>query len=196
MQTLRPALASAESQALPASSSESSSISGQPLVRASDEVFYRAKAMFVWWMLRYMVGDKTLQSAIRAYRAADDKDASYVQHLVEAESRNQFEWFFDDWVYRDRGLPDFRIETAYAREISEDNYTVTVTVENTGNAAAEVPVVIPLKAGEARQRLMVPAQGKAVVRLRTPESPTEVTVNDGSVPESNMSNNTFRLTGK
>jgi hypothetical protein len=196
MQTFRSALTTAESQALSASPSESSSAPGQPLVRASDEIYYRAKAMFIWWMLRDMVGDKPLQAAIHAYSAVEDNEASYVQHLVEAQYRKPLQWFFDDWVYRDRGLPDFRIETAYSREVSQGNYTVTVTVENTGNAAAEVPVIIPLKAGEASQRLMVPAQGKAVVRLQSPEIPTEVTVNDGSVPESDMSNNTFKMTGK
>jgi aminopeptidase N len=193
MQAFRPALAAAEKQALTPSSSESRSARGESLAQTSDEIYYRAKAMFVWWMLRDMLGDPVIQRAIRAYRATEDKEPSYVQRLLETQSKRQLEWFFDDWVYRDRGLPDLRVETAYPRKLLEDRYTVTVTVENLGDAAAEVPVIVPLKAGDATERVMVPANGKAVVRVQAPEAPAEVTVNDGSVPESDMSNNTFKV---
>lgn len=189
MQAFRPALVAAETQQATAGADD------QALVQATDEIYYRAKAMFVWWMLRDMVGDKALQAAIRAYRAADDTAPVYVQHLLETKSSKPLQWFFDDWVYHDRGLPDFHIASNYPRQMVEGSYTATVTLENTGKAAAEVPVLVPLKAGEARQRVMVPARGKAVVRVPAPENPTEVIVNDGSVPESNVSNNTFKVQG-
>ena len=60
-------------------------------------------------------------------------------------NKHDLEWFFDDWVYRDRGLPDFRIDTAFCASCSSEpgnEYQVTVTIENRGGAGAEVPVVV------------------------------------------------------
>jgi hypothetical protein len=39
----------------------------------------------------------------------------------------------------------------------------------------------------------VRGKSKGVIRVATPKPPTEVVVNDGSVPESDMSNNVFRV---
>jgi hypothetical protein len=70
---------------------------------------------------------------------------------------------------------------------------VTVTVENAADVAAEVPVIVPVENGEAMQRVMVTAGGKSVARITAPAAPTQVVVNDGSVPESDINNNTFTL---
>ncbi len=195
MQNFRPALAQVEQQntstakdASPPPAAENS------LIRSGDEIYYRVKAMFVWWMLRDMVGDAALEPALHAYKAADDKQPAYVQQLVETQSKRQLEWFFDDWVYRDRGLPDFRITAAYPRRMLPENVSVTITVENTGAVRAEVPVIVPVPPGEAVQRVLAPAHGKVVARIQAPSAPAQVVVNDGSVPESDMSNNTFSVT--
>lgn len=195
LDTYRPALVAAEKQALAAGtgSEPGTTLPGQPLVRATDEIFYRTKAMFVWWMLRDMVGDQALRRAVRAYHADEDREPSYVQRLVEAQSKRQLEWFFDDWVYRDRGLPDFRITAAYARTMLPKNVSVTVTVENLGAAGAEVPVLVPVAGGAASRRILVRAGSKAVDRIEAPQPPSEVIVNDGSVPESDVNNNVFKL---
>ena len=37
-----------------------------------------------------------------------DSEPTYFQKLLEAQTKHDLEWFFDDWVYRDRGLPDFQ----------------------------------------------------------------------------------------
>jgi hypothetical protein len=166
---------------------------GQSLVTATDELFYRTKAMYVWWMLREMLGDDPLQRALAAYRVNLDREPSYLQRLLEAQSKRKLEWFFDDWVYRDRGLPDFEIQSAYPRELLAGGYLVTVTVKNNGAAAAEVPVVVRAAVGEVRQRVMVPAAGTAVTRLQVPAVPIEVIANDGSVPEMNTANNSFAI---
>jgi len=71
---------------------------------------------------------------------------------------------------------------------------LTVTVKNTGDARAEVPVTAKAAQGEMSHRLLVPAKGTAVVRIRIPAAPTEAVVNDGSVPESDPSNNALKLT--
>jgi hypothetical protein len=166
---------------------------GQPLVTATDQVFYRTKAMFVWWMLRDMVGDQALQHAIQAYRAEQDKEPSYFQRLLAGQAHRDLEWFFDDWVYRDRGLPDLRLASAYPRALLPAGYSVTVTIENGGNAGAEVPLSVHADHGDLNQRVEIHAREKSVVRVPAPEVPREAIVNDGSVPEYNMGNNSVEI---
>jgi hypothetical protein len=182
----RPALVEAEK--IPADRAAAFS-----LVATGDEVLYRTKAMFVWWMLRDMLGDHALQRALSAYRSDQDREPSYMQRLIESQARRSLEWFFDDWVYRDRGLPDFRVEAAYPRAILGGGSMVTVTVENLGNAGAEVPVVVRAQGGEVMKRLLAPAKAKASVRIEVPTAPLEATVNDGSVPESDVGNNSLAV---
>jgi hypothetical protein len=162
---------------------------GQPLVSATDEVFFRTKAMFVWWMLRDIAGDDALGRAIRLYRADQDKEPSYFQRLLAHEFHRDLEWFFDDWLYRDRGLPQFRVIAVYPRKLIPQDWSVTVTVENSGRAGAEVPVVVRAAQGEERKRLELHAREKGVVRIPIPATPQQAIVNDGSVPEFDMSNN-------
>jgi hypothetical protein len=47
--------------------------------------------------------------------------------------------------------------------------------------------------GDVRQRLIVKAHEKASSRVEVATPPLEVTVNDGSVPESDTSNNTYTV---
>ena len=75
------------------------------LVNTTSEELYRSKAMYVWWMLRDMVGEAALKKALAAYRPEQDKEPSYMPRLIAAQTQRDLEWFFDDWVYRDRGLP-------------------------------------------------------------------------------------------
>jgi len=169
------------------------------LINTGDEVLYRTKAMYVWWMLHDMLGDAPLLKALRNYRAADDKETTYMQKLIEAQAHRDLSWFFDDWVYRDRGLPDFRIAQVYPRQTigsdSSARYIVTVTVENLGDCAAEVPVRVLTKEGESTARVQVPANSKASARVTTASLPLEVIVNDGSVPESDLTNNVWKAEG-
>ena len=116
-----------------------------------------------------------------------------MQHLIEAQTHRDLEWFFDDWVYRDRGLPDFRVESAYPRATVDGGSVVTVTIENLGECGAEVPVILRMANGEVRKRLEVRGKSKATVRIEASSTPLEVEVNDGSVPESDMSNNMFKI---
>ena len=163
------------------------------LVNTTSEELYRSKAMYVWWMLRDMVGDAALKKAIAAYRPEQDKEPSYTQRLIAAQTQRDLEWFFDDWVYRDRGLPDFKVESAFPRKTMTGSFMLTITVDNLGAAGAEVPVIVKFKGGEIAKRLEVHAKDKAVIRVEVPADPQEIVVNDGSVPESNTANNTFKL---
>src|SRR5579871_257625 len=102
----------------------------QSLINTTDEVFYRTKAMFVWWMLRDMLGDQAVQRALQSYRVDQDKEPSYMQGLLQAQTKKNLEWLFDDWVYRDHGLPDFQVDSAYPRKLLAGEYVVTITIKN------------------------------------------------------------------
>jgi hypothetical protein len=163
------------------------------LVNTTSEGLYRSKAMYVWWMLRDMVGDAALKKALAAYRPEQDKEPSYMPRLIAAQTQRDLEWFFDDWVYHDRGLPDFKIESVFPHKTTTDSYMVTITVDNLGTAGAEVPIVIKFAGGDVTKRIEVRAKSKGVIRVEIPKAPQEITVNDGSVPESDMTSNTFKL---
>jgi hypothetical protein len=163
------------------------------LINTTSEDLYRTKAMYVWWMLRDMVGEAALKKAIAAYRPEEDKEPSYMQRLIQAQTQHDLEWFFDDWVYRDRGLPDFKIGSAFSRKAMTNTYMLTLTVENLGTAGAEVPVIVKFAGGEKLQRLEVHAKSKTVIRIELPGAPSEVVVNDGSVPETELKNNVFQI---
>jgi hypothetical protein len=163
------------------------------LVNTTSEELYRSKAMYVWWMLRDMVGEPALKKAIAAYRPEQDNDPAYMPRLIAAQTQHHLEWFFDDWIYRDRGLPDFKVESVFPRKSTTGSYMLTITLDNLGTAGAEVPVTVKYTGGEIMQRLEVQAKSKAVTRVEVPSAPQEVVVNDGSVPESDMTNNTFKI---
>jgi aminopeptidase N len=165
---------------------------GQPLATTFDETYYRSKAAYVWWMLRDMVGDDALKQAIRKYRAEDDKDPKYVEQLIEAAAKRDLGWFFDDWVYADRGLPDIRVQTAHPWTTEKGVQFITVTLENLGNAGAEVPFTVSFEGGEIAQRIEVRAKSTATTRVQLQGVPSEIRINDGSVPESDLTNNVFK----
>jgi hypothetical protein len=187
----QPVLAAAEKQNPEAA--KASGDAGQSLTATTDDVYYRIKAMFVWWMLRDMLGDDTLKAALKNYRADQDKGPAYIQTLILAQTKRDLEWFFDDWVYRDRGLPDFKIATAAPRETLSNQFVIAVTVENSGSAGAEVTVRVATTTGDKTARLLVRAGQKEITRISVGGKPIEATVNDGSVPESEVSNNVFHL---
>lgn len=174
----------------------SAAAAARSLINSSDEFYVETKAMNVWCMLRDLVGETALTAALHNYKASDDKDALYMQKLLEQQSHRDLAWFFDDWVYRDRGLPDFRIDSVHARPVVSGGYMVAVTVENLGGAAAEVPVKLQMTEGDATEKLIVPGKSKASVRILAATTPTKVIVNDGSVPEGDTSNNEFSISAE
>jgi len=164
------------------------------LLNTNDELYLRGKGGFVFWMLRDMVDSEAMQRSIAAYRGGADKDPSYLQKLIETNSKHKLEWFFDDWVYRDRGLPDFHVESVYPRPLlseTQKNYLVTVTIDNRGHAGAEVPVIVKTPSGEKSVRVLVKAGEKGVGRIEMTAAPDKAVVNDGSVPEANLGNNVY-----
>jgi len=166
---------------------------GQPLATTFDEVYFRSKAAYVWWMLRDMVGDDALRSAIGKYRSANDKDPKYVEQLIATSGKRDLNWFFDDWVYHDRGLPDFRVQSVHPWKTEKAVQMITVTLENLGSAGAQVPFTVRSEAGDVTRRLEVRAKSTATTRVELPGTPSEIVVNDGSVPESDLTNNVFKI---
>lgn len=186
----RLALSAVESSATPPRSEDEVNHS---LINTTNEELSRSKAMCVWWMLRDMLGDVALKKAIAAYKPEQDKEPSYMPRLISAQTQRDLEWFFDDWVYRDHGLPDFKVESAFAHKTMTNAYMLTVTIDNLGTAGAEVPVIIRMAGGEITRRVEVRAKNKATIRIETPGAPLEIRINDGSVPESDLNNNTFKV---
>jgi len=163
------------------------------LINAPDEFYVQTKAMNAWWMLRDIVGDVALTAALRNYNSRDDTGVDYMQKLIEAQSHRDLKWFFDDWVYRDRGLPNLRIANVYTSPIQHGGYMVTVTVENSGSAGAEVPVTVHMSQGEATERVIVAGNAKASVRIVAVAVPEEISVNDGSIPEGEGTTHTYKI---
>jgi len=73
---------------------------------------------------------------------------------------------------------------------------ITVTMENLGNAGAEVPFTIMCEGGAIMKRIEVRAKGTATTRVELPGTASEIVVNDGSVPESDLTNNVFQISAQ
>jgi hypothetical protein len=164
------------------------------LINAPDDLYLQTKAMCVWWMLKDMLGNPPVDAFV-TYHVTDDKDPGYMPRLIQKETHRDLQWFFDDWVYHDRGLPDFRVDSVFSTPMESGGFLVTITVENLGSAGAEVPVTLQIEGGEIRKRLEVRAKSQASIRIEAQAAPQQVTVNDGSVPESNTTNNTYKIEG-
>ncbi len=163
---------------------------GQSLIQASDDIYYRSKATAVLWMLRSVVGEQALKQALQQYRHSGkrEQDPKEFQHVLEQTSQKDLGWFFDDWVYRDRSLPDLKILNVTTHELpargsKAGGWMVAVEVQNDGAAVAEVPVTVRSGTLTATERLRVPGFSRAATRVVFEGTPTEVLVNDGSVPE-------------
>lgn len=171
---------------------------GQPLVKASSPVYYRTKAAWVLWMLRDIVGDDALSSALQASNAAVEKQAGDSAHAFESAlksvaPRRDFKWLFADWIDADHGLPDLSVDKVFPNAVQSGSWLVSVTISNAGYAAAEVPVTVRSATNTTTERVLVPARGTVTPRLLVQGKPTEAQVNDGSVPETQATVHVMRL---
>ena len=72
-----------------------------------------------------------------------DSAGTGFEQVLERASGKDLKWFFEDWVYHDRGLPDLSIAGIYPNKASvPGSYIVSVDVANNGTAEAEVPVSV------------------------------------------------------
>jgi hypothetical protein len=173
---------------------------GQSLIQASDEVYYRTKAAAVLWMLRSIVGNDALRQTFLLYRQIGplDRDPKEFQKVLEQCSHKDLNWFFNDWVYRDRGLPDLTIANVTPRQLPAQglkaaSWLVAIEVRNNGDAAAEVPVTVRSGTLTTTERLRIMGRSSASTRIVFESTPDEVIMNDGSVPEMGATTHTKQL---
>jgi hypothetical protein len=163
---------------------DAATLDGQALLMARDPVYYRTKATYVFWMLRDLAGDEELSRALRAYKPGSDTTGIGFEQVLERASGKDLKWFFEDWVYHDRGLPDLSIAGVYPSKASvPGSYIVAVDVANSGTAEAQVPVSVSSRTATVTEMLRIPAKGKISHRFVVQGQPSEIGVNDGTVPE-------------
>jgi hypothetical protein len=168
----------------PAAAAQSSQNSGESLIAAKDSIYYRTKATYVFWMLRDLAGDNALTEAFRKYNPAGDAAGTEFERVLEQASHKDLKWFFTDWVYHDRGLPDLSIAGVHPNSANAPgSFIVAVDVANNGGAAAEVPVSVRSDQTTVTERFLVPANSSVTRRFLLTGEPVEVAVNDGTVPE-------------
>lgn len=169
-------------------------------VGASDEVYTRTKAAAVLWMLRSVAGDDALKQTLVLYRkdAKQDADPMGFELMLEKYAHKDLRWFFEDWVYRDRGLPDLAIVNVTPRQLPTQGgkpagWLVSVEVKNEGDAVAEVPVTVRSGTLTATERLRVAGRSSASTRILFEGTPEEVLVNDGTVPEMRTNSHSIQI---
>ena len=172
------------------------------LLLASDVVHYRNKSAAVLWMLREMIGDAVLKESLQRYvrEQRSQRDDTLFQKSLEEVSGRRLGWFFDDWVYTDRGLPELSIISVAPRQLAsgkagDAGWLVAVEVRNDGGAVAEVPVTVRSGALTATERIRVNAHSVSSVRVLFQSDPQQVQVNDGTVPEMISSTHVFDIKG-
>lgn len=201
LEAARPALALVE----PASPGESA---GHPLATAISPVYYRTKAAYVLWMLDDIAGEPALSAALHGMAAnteAARSDAArktgpggsanagqatrsgFEKLLEQAGPKHDLSWFFADWVDADHGLPELSIESVFPSPAKADAWLVTVNLANNGYAAAEAPLIVRSEKTSVSERVLIPARGVATQRILIQGRPTQVQLNDGSVPETQAS---------
>jgi hypothetical protein len=182
------------------SAAPSVSPDGTSLADATGDVFYRTKAAAVWWMLRSLLGDDPLKESLQAYCRDPklDHDPEGLEHTLERISHKDLSWFFNDWVYRDRGLPDLSIVSItpspqQGRTGLPTGYLVAIVVRNDGYATADVPVTVRSSDASQTERMRIPGRSSVSTRIVFAGTPELVEVNDGSVPETVTSIHTRQL---
>jgi hypothetical protein len=169
----------------------------QALLIAKDPVYYRTKATYVLWMLRGVAGDDALARALRGYQAGSDTKGTGFEQVLERTTGKDLNWFFEDWVYHDRGLPDLSIAGVYPNKANvPGSYIVSVDISNSGTAGAQVPVSVSSETTTVTEMLRIPAKSRVSHRFVVQGKPAEVAVNDGTVPEVEASVHRQTLTMK
>jgi hypothetical protein len=168
---------------------------GQSLIAAHDEVYYRAKAAAVLWLLRSVTGDVPLKRALQTYRdevrhadPSTPEDPRAFQRVLEASCHKNLSGIFDDWVYNDRGLADLSIVNVTPRDLPARNgkgvsWLVAVEIHNAGYVTVDVPVTVRSGNLTSTEKTHIPPRSTVSTRILFEGVPQEVQVNDGTIPE-------------
>ena len=145
-------------------------------------------------MLRDIVGDEALKQALDNYRqdAALGRDPMGLERVLEKSSHKNLRWFFDDWVYHDRGLPALTIVNVTPSQLTSRDglpagWLVAVEVRNDGAAEVEVPITVQSSSAKETRRLRIAGRSSVSTRIIFTSRPEQVEVNDGSIPEAETS---------
>lgn len=178
---------------------------GQSLIAAHDEVYYRAKAAAVLWLLRSITGDVPLQKALQLYREevrhadpAAPEDPRAFQRILEAASHKNLAQVFEDWVYNDRGLADLSIVNVTPRDLPARNgkgvsWLVAVEIHNAGYVTVDVPVIVRSGTLTSTEHAHIPPRSSVSTRIVFEGVPQVVQVNDGTIPETTSPIHTFQI---
>lgn len=168
---------------------------GQSLIAAHDEIYYRAKAAAVLFMLRSITGDAPLKQALQHYRAyarkataINPEDPHAFEKMLEETSHKDLAWLFEDWVYNDRGLADLSITSVTPRNLPARNgkdtsWLIAVEILNSSSVAVEVPVTVRSGSLTSTEQVHIGPQSTLSTRVVFEGTPEEVILNDGTVPE-------------
>jgi len=178
---------------------------GQPLPTATSELYYRRKAAAVFWMLRDLAGDDPLKLTLQAWRnrpvstETPEQDAVAFEAALEKNADKNLHWFFDDWVFHDRGLPDLTLVDVTPRQLPatagrSTGWLVSVTARNDGAAVADVPLVIRSGSFSVTQRMRIAGFATVTTRIVVEAPPTQVVLNDGGTPEQRNSTHSRDIT--
>jgi hypothetical protein len=179
---------------------------GQALTSAESDPYIRLKSSAVLWQLRELLGDAVFREGLLVFRHSLQtspelaRNPKSFERTLEHSSGKDLAWFFDDWVYRDRGLPDLTIAAVNPRPLparlgKNGGSLVAVDVRNDGDSVADVPVTVRAGALTASDRLRIPPHSLRSTRIVFEGTPETVEVNDGSVPELRASTHTLNLQG-
>ncbi|WP_035354599.1 hypothetical protein [Edaphobacter aggregans] len=180
---------------LPSTLPPTTAQSGQSLIAAHDELYYRAKAAAVLFMLRSITGDAALKRALQLYRdevrhaaPSTSENPRDFQRVLEATSHKDLSQTFDDWVYHGRGLADLSIVNVTSRDIPARNgigvsWLVAAEIHNAGYVAVDVPVTVRSGSLTSTDRVHVPARSSISTRILFEGTPQELQLNDGTIPE-------------
>lgn len=178
---------------------------GQSLIAAHDEVYYRAKAAAVLWLLRSITGDAPLKKALQIYRdevrhanPQSPEDPHAFQRVLEAACHKDLSGIFDDWVYNDRGLADLSIVNVTPRDLPARNgkgvsWLVAVEIHNAGQVNVDVPVTVRSGILTSTERVHIGPNSTVSTRILFEGVPQEVQVNDGTIPETTEAVHTREL---
>lgn len=168
---------------------------GQSLIAAHDEVYYRAKAAAVLWLLRSITGDAPLKRALQTYRdeirhadPSAPEDPHAFERVLEAASHKDLASVFEDWVYNDRGLADLSIVNVTSRDLPSRtgkgvSWLVAVEIHNAGGVSVDVPVTVRSGTLTSTEHVHIGPRSSVSTRILFEGTPQEVQVNDGTIPE-------------
>jgi hypothetical protein len=150
------------------------------------------KAMLVFRMLRYLIGEDAMRTALRTLY-----DRHRMTHFEEGDLRTviddvtgeSHDWFFDQWIHTTDQL-DYGVTEATTVRESDGRWRTTVVVNRAGDAW--MPVV--LRVGELEQRL-VSRETEQRMDVFTPTQPAEVVLDPANILiDYRPQNNRLRVT--